>query len=637
MLTRYQYWFILGLIFLFVTACNSSEGEVRFSTATIAQATFAKDSSGVERTTVYDPEDTFYLLVDLANAPDGTAVKAEWTAVDVDGADPNTVLDNVELVSGSGDLTFDLVNDGSWPVGRYKVDLYLNGELDRTVDFMVSAGLAQVEEPTAVADPIAETGAVSGLENVKTAVIQIEAQGSFIDPEFGQVYNAAGRGSGFIISDSGLAVTNNHVVTGAALLKVWVGGESEPRNARVLGVSECADLAVIDIEGEGYPYLEWYEDSIDVGLDVYAAGFPLGDPEYTLTRGIVSKANANGDTDWASVDAVIEHDATINPGNSGGALVSPDGHVVAVNYAGASSVNQYFAIGQAEALAVIEQLIQEIDYLSIGINGRAVNNGEGISGVWVSSVKSGSPADRAGIQAGDILTQLEGLVLGVDGTLADYCDILRTHTPEDTLSIEVLRFASEEVLTGQLNGRQLEQSFSFAQELAEETTHTTTENTAGNANYYTRYNVVTDNSGQLSVEIPAEWGDVSGDPWMLEDEQLGFAVVAAPSLDAYYNTWSTPGVFFGATDQLNLSITELLDAYNFSEWCTYDARYEYADAVYTGAYDLWTNCGGGESIYVVLSSMPEDGSYIVLVTVLAITEADLEALDYILNSFVVIN
>ena len=114
-------------------------------------------------------------------------------------------------------------------------------------------------------------------------------------------------------------MTNNHVVTGAALLQVYVGGETDRvYSARVLGVSECSDLAVIYIEGDGFPFLQWYEDEIDVGLDVYAAGFPLGDPEYTLTKGIISKARTSGETDWASVDAVVEHDATINPGNSGG-------------------------------------------------------------------------------------------------------------------------------------------------------------------------------------------------------------------------------------------------------------------------------------------------------------------------------
>ncbi len=176
-----------------------------------------------------------------------------------------------------------------------------------------------------------------------------------MDPQLGELVNVIGRGSGFIIDESGIAVTNNHVVTGAAILRVFVGGESQPRNARIVGVSECSDLAVIDIEGAGYPFLEWFDGLIYSGLDVFAAGFPLGDPEFTLTRGIVSKPRTSGETNWASVDAVIEHDATINPGNSGGPLVTTDGKVVGINYAGSRGTSQWFAISRDEALKVIDQ------------------------------------------------------------------------------------------------------------------------------------------------------------------------------------------------------------------------------------------------------------------------------------------
>ena len=98
---------------------------------------------------------------------------------------------------------------------------------------------------------------VTTLADVKSAVIQIEAQGTFADPEFGE-YSGAGLGSGFIIDSSGLAITNNHVVTGAALLNVWVGGDTtKTYNAQIVAVSECSDLALIDIEGDDFPYLEW--------------------------------------------------------------------------------------------------------------------------------------------------------------------------------------------------------------------------------------------------------------------------------------------------------------------------------------------------------------------------------------------
>ncbi|KAA3662053.1 MAG: peptidase S1, partial [Chloroflexi bacterium] len=141
----------------------------------------------------------------------------------------------------------------------------------------------------------------STVEQARAAVIQIQAEGTFAEPD-GVAYNAAGRGSGFIIDESGIAVTNNHVVTGAALVKVWLDGENEPRNARIIATSECSDLAVIDIDGDGFPYLEWFNGNSKVGNEVYVAGFPLGDPEYTLTRGIVSKENADAESNWASVD-----------------------------------------------------------------------------------------------------------------------------------------------------------------------------------------------------------------------------------------------------------------------------------------------------------------------------------------------
>lgn len=474
---------------------------------------------------------------------------------------------------------------------------------------------------------------VALLDQVELATIQIEAEGSFIDPQVGLQLDVAGRGSGFIIHESGIAVTNNHVVTGAALLRVWVGGEDQPRNARILGVSECSDLAVIDIEGSGYHYLEWYEEPIRVGLDVYAAGFPLGDPEFTLTRGIVSKEHADGNTDWASISSVIEHDATINPGNSGGPLVSGDGRVVGVNYASSPNYNQYFAISKDEAEDVIEDLRNGDDVASIGINGSAIYDDQGTSGIWVASVESGSPAEKAGIQGGDILTQMEGLSLATDGTMANYCDILRSHGPEDTLSVEVLRYETQEVLEGQINGRSLVQSFSFAQELGEEV-----DNGQTSADY-SDYMQVSDDTGAISVEVPSDWDDIDGSLWEDEGEVLGAAIVASSDLDAYYASYDTPGVIFLASEQLVQMGTaeDLLDLFEFGEDCTFEGRYEYEDALYAGYYDLYSSCAGiGEMVLVVVAALPEDQSFASLLVVQAVSDADLDAIDHILDTFVVV-
>ncbi len=527
--------------------------------------------------------------------------------------------------------------------------------------FLVACG-GKEEEAPAVADPttppvVADTStteestpetavspttsdAVSSLEGVKNAVIQIEAQGTFVDPEFGTQYNAAGRGSGFIIDPSGIAVTNNHVVTGAALIKVWVGGESEPRNAKILGVSECSDLAVIDIEGDDFAYLDWYSDEISVGLDVYAAGFPLGDPEYTLTRGIVSKASTGGESDWASVDNVIMHDATINPGNSGGALVTADGQVIAVNYAGNADTNQYFSITRDEALPVIEALRAGEDFTSIGINGRAVNNPDtGLSGIWVSSVKSGSPASNAGVSGGDIITQIEGLVLATDGTMADYCDILRSNNPDDVLSIEVLRYATEEILGGELNGKELEQKFSFAQELQDEVADNNNSDTNdAPAATSTQYTTVSDDSGTLQVSVPTSWTQIDGSPWIADGDEIGVSVAAAPDLDGFLNTWGTPGVLFNASSDFTgeMSMGEMLDLVDYTGECTFGGRSDYADELYTGQYDLWEECGGIGTVSIVLAAAPADNSFITLVLVQVVSDADLEALDQILATFQVV-
>jgi S1-C subfamily serine protease len=326
-------------------------------------------------------------------------------------------------------------------------------------------------EPTPEPTATPASNAVSSFDDVQSAVIRVVARGSFVQPGELQAQSFAGQGSGFIIDPTGIAVTNNHVVTGAALLEVFVGDEDEPRNARVLGASECSDLAVIDIDGEDFPYLEWYDEEIRPGLEVRSAGFPLNDTEYTVNQGIVSKARADGNTPWASVDNVIEHDVTIRPGNSGGPLVTREsGQVLAINYAGFEG-GPYYAIGRAEAQPLIEQLKSGEDVTSIGINGVAINTEE-LSGIWVSSVESGSPADEARIEPGDFITTLEGLVLASDGTMADYCDILRSRDSSDTMTVEVARIAEDQVtfLEGQLNGRELEVIDTMAFEPAGEPT-----------------------------------------------------------------------------------------------------------------------------------------------------------------------
>jgi hypothetical protein len=121
------------VIILATLACGGS-----ISTANIASAKMFADSEGTQETTVYAQDQPFYCIVELANAPDDTTLKAVWTAVEAEETEPNLMIDDAEITSGGESVfTFDLTNNGLWPLGKYKVDLYLNGELDRTLEFEV--------------------------------------------------------------------------------------------------------------------------------------------------------------------------------------------------------------------------------------------------------------------------------------------------------------------------------------------------------------------------------------------------------------------------------------------------------------------------------------------------------------------
>lgn len=478
------------------------------------------------------------------------------------------------------------------------------------------------------------TAGAIGIDGARNAVVQIVATGTFQDPVAGEQANVPGSGSGFIIDESGLAVTNNHVVTGAAFLEVAVQGESEPRNARVVGVSECADLAVIDIDGDGFTALDWYEGPITAGLSIYAAGYPLGDPEYTLLEGIVAKENADGETTWASIDAVIEHSADTLPGNSGGPILTGDGEVVAVNYAG-NQLGQTFAIGREVAQPVVQRLIQGEDFESIGVNGEAFFDGV-FTGIWVYSVASGSPADLVGVQPGDLITRLEDLELATDGTMADYCDILRSHQPSDQLAIEVYRASTDEVLEGRLNGDALATVFSFAAEV-DDIAAPEDGGTGEGELTYTDYYEASDDTGSIFVDVPVEWGDTVGSSWNFNDELVGPALTVAPDIDAWTSTWGTPGAFIAASRELGMTITEMLDFNDFSGTCEFQERIDYDDGYYVGQMDIWDFCGDEGSAFLIISAEPPEGDYLVLVQFVIVDDRDWDAADQFIRTFNVID
>lgn len=473
--------------------------------------------------------------------------------------------------------------------------------------------------------------------DVQASVVQIVAQGSFVTDTGEVALNSGTTGTGFVISDDGLVVTNNHVVTGAATLEVYFSDSEEPINARQLGVSECSDLAVIQLVGDGYPALEFREDEISVGLPIFAAGFPGADDpgnidlDYTLTGGIVGSTTADGETNWASVDGVLQHDAQILGGNSGGPLVDEQGRVVGVNYAGSLEFNTNYSISAEIARPIIDQLAEDIDVDSLGVNGEAIF-GEFGSGVFVRSIESGSPADAAGLEPGDLIVTLENLVMATDGTMADYCDVLRTKGPEATMDIEVFRPSVGLLLSGQINGDPIELP-AITQAVIESGGVDDTSSGVDPAELVYEYTTVTDDLGLISVSIPVAWSEVNG----AVNEGFGPSIWAAPSIQGWQESWAVPGIIVESSAELtSADIPALLAARDFSQVCVDLGAEPYDDGLYAGTLQVYSECGGTETVYVVLAASPIDASldYLIRVEIQAVTAADLEAADEALNTFI---
>ena len=126
MLVRFRMTYFLlpvcaAFLVLALSACSFST-----SSANISSAKMARDKDGKQPTKTFSPDEPFYCIVELSNAPDDTTLRAVWTAVKVEGADADTRIDEAKTTSGSGQLQFNLTNKGPWPKGDYRVDLYLN-------------------------------------------------------------------------------------------------------------------------------------------------------------------------------------------------------------------------------------------------------------------------------------------------------------------------------------------------------------------------------------------------------------------------------------------------------------------------------------------------------------------------------
>jgi serine protease Do len=474
------------------------------------------------------------------------------------------------------------------------------------------------------------------LSDILPSLVQIETSGAYRAVGDSAESSTVGVGSGFIISADGLAVTNNHVVAGAATVEVFVGGSKDPVSAKVMGTSECEDLAVIKLAGSGYTPLAWSTKEVEPGQEIFLAGFPLGDPEPTLTKGIIAKAKSDGDVPWASIDHTIEHDASSQPGNSGGPLLDSDGDVIGIHYASFSSTNtaQFQAIASDLARPVAEQL-KTGSVLTLGLNGEAFVNEDGsFAGIWAQGITDGSPAARMGMEPGDILTSLKGLPMGTDGTMSDFCKVLRSANDGVEISAEVLRLDSGEFFEGSFFGDEL--SFVGSLQVDEPPSDDPTD--GGETYTPTTY---VDETGSFAVDLPLEWPEIDVSP--SPDFDNAPRIVTSPDIAALLlddgEPPAVPGmqIILGSAASLGLPDTSaatidqvLAQVVSEVTGCQIDEPYDdvltpYSDAgPISGRSVFWRDCSNGSFGGIFLGFSP-DGTTFGLMQFAGFTDADLSA------------
>ncbi|MBN1505685.1 MAG: DegQ family serine endoprotease [Sedimentisphaerales bacterium] len=235
-----------------------------------------------------------------------------------------------------------------------------------------------------------------------------------------QKYVERGQGSGFIISEDGYILTNNHVVGDVDKMTVELKDGRKFTDAKLIGTDPDSEVALIKIEGDHFPVLPLGDsDKIDVGDWVIAIGNPFGLNE-TVTVGVVS-AVGRSNVHIAAYEDFIQTDAAINPGNSGGPLINLDGKVIGINTAIVSQSGGYMGIGFAipvnMARTIADQLKSsgKVSRGYLGLYGQDVTPDvaelmglKDAGGVVIAQVEEGGPADKAGLKSRDVILEMNG-------------------------------------------------------------------------------------------------------------------------------------------------------------------------------------------------------------------------------------
>ena len=281
-----------------------------------------------------------------------------------------------------------------------------------------------------------------------------------------------GMGSGFIISDDGYILTNNHVVDGADSVVVRMSDLRE-FDAEVVGTDPRSDLALLRVDATDLPMLTLADDDdLEVGEWVLAIGSPFG-LDYSVTAGIVSAKGRSLPTEKnENYVPFIQTDVAINPGNSGGPLFNLNGEVVGVNSQiftrSGGSIGLSFAIPSAVASNVVQQLKQSgrvtRGWLGVTIQDVDKNLAESFGlkragGALIADISNNGPAAKAGLRSGDIIVKFDGKNIPAS---ADLPHVVGLVAPGSTVEVELMRNKKLQTIDVEVGGLESDDSYTLA-------------------------------------------------------------------------------------------------------------------------------------------------------------------------------
>jgi serine protease Do len=327
--------------------------------------------------------------------------------------------------------------------------------LDRAMETLAARVTPAVVNVTVASKSSEQQSGLEGMPDMQ----QFFGPGSPFGRQFGRQFNVPsqpqnrmehGLGSGVIISPDGYIVTNNHVIDGAVDIRVTMSNR-EVLPAKLVGADPLTDLAVIKVNATNLPSVPWGNSAeLHPGQTVLAFGNPYGF-RFTVTRGIISALNRpNPDpSDRRKPGEFIQTDAAINPGNSGGALVDARGELIGINTFLISSSGSFAGMGFAIPSQIVQPTVETLirdgkvthAFIGIQISDVTPDNAKFFQlnkaeGAVVSEVGPDTPAAKAGLRTGDVITELDGKPMTDAGQLQMTVGQKR---PGDTIHLRVVR------------------------------------------------------------------------------------------------------------------------------------------------------------------------------------------------------